>query len=157
MSVYVDTSALTKRYLSEATSEAFDRFVQACESALQITPLTVTEFHSTLMRRLRMGDLDDAYVERARSSFSADLQSQLWTWAPFPAVAFGDASRLIQDLELPLATLDALHLACARLFDCKGFATADLRLGRAAERCGLTLHDFSPPPATPRLKSNKTP
>lgn len=145
MSVYVDTSALTKRYLSEATSEPFDRFVQACEVPLQITPLTVTEFHSTLMLRLRMGDLDADYVERARSSFSIDLQSQLWAWAPFPAAAFGDASQLIQSLGAPLATLDALHLASARLFGCQGFATADLRLGRAAERCGLTLHDFSPP------------
>lgn len=148
MSIYIDTSALTKRYVSEATSARFDAFVDASDAALHITPLTVTEFHSMLMRRLRMGDLDEPYLERARQQFSADLQSQLWTWSPFPAAAFGAASGLIQDLGLPLSTLDALHLACARLFDCIGFATADLRLARAASLCGLTVHDFAPPGAT---------
>jgi predicted nucleic acid-binding protein len=144
MSIYIDTSALTKRYVSEATSARFDAFVDDSEAVLHVTPLTVTEFHSMLMRRLRMGDLDEPYLEQARQQFSADLQSQLWIWSPLPAAAFGLASTLIQDLGVPLSTLDALHLATARLFECTGFATADLRLARAASQCGLAVHDFAP-------------
>lgn len=149
MTVYVDTSALVKRYVHEFTSEPFDAFVSACAEPLHITPLTITEFHSMLMRRLRMGDLDAAYFEQSRRTFAADMQSQLWTWSPFPASAFGDASRLIQELDVPLATLDALHLAAARSFGCNAFATADLRLARAATLCGMAIHDFAPPGATP--------
>jgi uncharacterized protein len=143
MAIYVDTSALAKRYIGEIDSERFDAFVRAQTEALCVSPLTVTEFHSVLMRRLRMGEFDAPYVEGARKAFSADLAAQLWTWAAFPTAAFGDASQLIQDHRLGLATLDALHLASALLLECTALATADKRLARAATQRGLALHEFA--------------
>jgi uncharacterized protein len=143
MAIYVDTSALAKRYIDEVDAARFDEFIAAESDALFVSPLTVTEFNSALMRRLRMQELDEAYVESARQAFAADITAQLWTWTPFPPAAFGEASLLIQDRELGLATLDALHLASARLLDCTSFATADRRLARAAASRGLTLHQFA--------------
>lgn len=143
MPVYVDTSALAKRYVEEIDSARFERFVDDPDQDLRISPLTVTEFHSVLMRRRRMGEFDDTFVENARRAFAADLQRDLWRWQPFPTSAFADASLLIQDRELGLATLDALHLACTRLLGCDALATADRRLARAAERHGLHIHRFA--------------
>ncbi len=143
MPIYVDTSALAKRYISEIESSQFDDFVTAEQGALHICPLTVTEFHSVLMRRQRMGEVDAAFVDGARNAFAADMAGELWQWNPFPTAAFGDASLIIQDTELGLATLDALHLACARLLDCNALATADRRLARAAVRRGLQVHQFA--------------
>lgn len=141
--IYVDTSALAKRYIDEIDSARFDEFVATGPGALVVSPLTVTEFHSVLMRRLRMGEFDPAYVEGARQAFSADLAANLWTWTAFPTAAFGDASLLIQDAARGLATLDALHLASALLLECRAFATADRRLARAAAERGLQLHQFA--------------
>jgi uncharacterized protein len=143
MPIYVDTSALAKRYIDEVDSERFDLFVADHPDALHIGPLAVTELHSVLMRRRRMGEFDADYVERARNAFAADMAAGLWQWNPFPTAAFGDASLLIQDADLGLATLDALHLACARLLRCDALATADVRLARAASQRGLDVHRFA--------------
>ena len=48
----------------------------------------------------------------------------------------------MRGLELPLATLDALHLASALDFGCDRFATGDKQLSRAAAKSGLTVHEF---------------
>jgi predicted nucleic acid-binding protein len=143
MAIYVDTSALAKRYIDEVDSGRFDAFLSEPPDVMTISPLVVTEFHSILMRRRRMGEFEAAYVEQARAAFSADLAANLWTWMTFPTAAFGEASLLIQDDALGLATLDALHLATARLLNCSGFATADRRLARAAAQRGLELHQFA--------------
>lgn len=141
--IYVDTSALAKRYIGEIDAERFEDFVGEHVGALQISPLVVTEFHSSLMRRRRMGEVDEQFVGRARDAFAADIAASLWSWNPFPVAAFGDASLLIQDPTLSLATLDALHLACARLLDCDQIATADRRLAQAARQRGLHTHQFA--------------
>lgn len=143
MPIYVDTSALAKRYIDEVDTSRFESFVAGQADSLVIVPLAVTELHSVLMRRRRMGEFDDAYVEAARSAFSADMAANLWTWTAFPTAAFGEASLLLQDPELGLTTLDALHLASAILLDCDALATADRRLARAAAGRGLHLHQFA--------------
>jgi len=62
---------------------------------------------------------------------------------PFPVDAFAAATRLIEELDVALATLDALHVASAAALGCSSFATADRQQARAAHRCGLQIHDFS--------------
>lgn len=143
MSTYVDTSALVKRYVNEPKSQAFDDFVAASDDEFVLVPLTLVELQSVLMRRLRQRDFDRAYLKRLRTLFDTDLRGALWVVQPFPSEAFAQATRLIEELDVAVATLDALHVASATALGCSAFATADRRQALAAQRCGLSIHDFS--------------
>ncbi len=146
MRVYVDTSALVKRYVQEANSAAFDTFVEDGQQELLISPLTVTEFHSVMRRRLRMGDLDANFLLRTHQLFARELQATVWRMQAMPESAFADAALWLDELTSPLATLDALHLACAHSYRCSHLATSDRQLARAAQSSGLSIHDFSSTP-----------
>lgn len=143
MSVYVDTSALVKRYIHESTSTAFDAFVAAADGDLFISPLTITEFESVLHRRLRQRDFNESFLQRAQTLFGQDIAAALWQVQAFEPAAFQDAVRLIRELGVPLATLDALHLGSALQYRCSHIATSDKQLARAAQCSGLAIHDFS--------------
>lgn len=143
MSIYIDTSALAKRYLLERGSEAFDAFLQDCDDDCVISALGSTEFESILQRLRRQRLIDAGYAEQARKDFLADLQTALWVVRPFAISSFPQAADLMRTLDVPLATLDALHLASALELGCRGFATSDRQLLQAAARRGLTVHDFS--------------
>lgn len=142
MAVYVDTSAFAKRYLSERGSEEFDEFLRSCDDECWISPLGATEFESILQRLKRRGVIDAGYVRQARGDFHGDLAASLWSMRPFEPSSFHQAAALLRTLDVPLATLDALHLATAIDFGCDGFATGDRQLARAAAKRGLRVHDF---------------
>jgi predicted nucleic acid-binding protein len=144
MSVYVDTSALAKRYLAEQGSDAFDEFLLGQTDDFVITPLVATELDSLLQRLLRQRLVDLEYTEQVRRHFSADLRSALWSMRPFESVGFTLAGELIRQLAAPLATLDALHLASAIACDCSAMATGDRQLAKAAAERGLAVHPFFP-------------
>ncbi len=143
MSIYIDTSALVKRYVRERSSSELEQFVAASTEQLEITALTVTEFQAVLARRLHLKDFDLAFVARTQEFFSADLQHAVWSVQPFPLQAFAGAQTLLQAPHAALATLDALHLASALALSCTAFATADKQLARAAAECGLAVHSFA--------------
>ena len=143
MHVYVDTSALVKRYIHEPTSTAFDAFVAAADGDLFISPLTIAEFESVLHRRLRQREFDESFLQRAQILFGQDIAAALWQVRAFEPAAFQDAVRLIRELGVPLATLDALHLGSALHYGCSHIATSDKQLARAAQCSGLAIHDFS--------------
>ncbi len=142
MPIYIDTSALAKRYVAERGSDAFDAFLAEQADDCVICPLGATEFESVLQGLQRQGLMTAAFAQQARRDFAADLTSALWAMRPFEAAAFALASQLLRGLKAPLATLDALHLACAIEFDCTGFATGNRQLARAAEERGLHIHPF---------------
>ena len=144
MRIYVDTSALLKRFVAEAQSDRFDQFVmQSSESdELTLSPLCLTEAVSALKRRERMGELDANYVLSAWGQLQQEVSAGLWMMTPFPALAFAKACEAMLALTTPLAALDALHLATAQLCNCQAMASADARLCEAAHQAGLQVHRF---------------
>ncbi len=143
MTVYVDTSALVKRYVEEGGSQTFDDFLVRSNEDFVITPLGIAEMESVLQRRLRQGDFDLSYLDRTRALFGEDLANALWQVRPFDPRAFQESVVLMRELDAPLATLDALHLASALIHGCEQLATSDKQLARAAQLRGLVIHDFS--------------
>ena len=143
MSIYIDTSALIKRYLPEGASDRFEEFLMSVDDEFLISPLGLTEFESTLQRRLRLRDFDHGFLARTRDLFGRDVEGALWSIQPFAPAVIPHATRLIRELRTPLATLDALHQASAQSFGCGSLATADRQLARAAEQCGLVVHEFA--------------
>lgn len=131
MTLYVDTSALLKRYVDEADSERFVEML-ATDIVWLTCRLTWIETWRNLGRRL-----DRASARAAREAFSAD-------WSHFTIVEIDDA--LCQDAGQVADTtgarsLDALHLAALRRAGPTGVTllTADLRQAQAARTLGLDV------------------
>lgn len=139
---YVDTSALVKRYVEEPGSAAFDDFCAAADMDLVISPLVATEFTGTLQKRVRTGEVTPRYASQARRRFHDEVVSGGWRLIEFESATFIRASELMIGLGVPLATLDALHLACALLNQAGSMATADRQLAAASRKAKLTAVTF---------------
>ena len=109
---------------------------------MSISPLGSTEFAGVLQRRLRTRQLTLRQAAAIRQRFAADVLAGGWSLIEFGADAFAKASELITHLGAPLATLDALHLACALQHGTRELATGDRQLATAARKAGLRVHLF---------------
>lgn len=142
MNAYIDTSALAKCYVREARS--FDVLAWAEAAApVAISGLTLVELRCLLARRRRAGQIDRSTERRALAEFELDLASRNWVLYPeWPGLY--EAARQLIDLvpEVALRTLDALHLACARHYGCRLYATADRNQSEAAQALGIHVLTF---------------
>lgn len=131
MSLYVHTSALLKRYISEDESDA-------CERILLGDPSWITARHTwvevvrNLARLLAGSDRT-----RMKKTFAAD-------WLRFHVIELDDttcrrAGEMAETLQV--RTLDALHLAAAERAGGSAlpFVTYDLRQAQAARSLGWTV------------------
>jgi uncharacterized protein len=142
MSVYLDTSALLKRYLPERNSDAFEAYFRDLDSA-QISRLTLVELRSALARKRREGRFDTVKEAELLNEIRTDIQDGLLTVSPASDIHFVAAFHLMGQLAaLPLRSLDALHLATAQTLGTDTLATADDVMRRAAETMGLTTVYF---------------
>lgn len=131
MTLYVDTSALLKRYVDECDSDRYTELL-ASDIVWLTCRLTWIETWRNLGRRL-----EAAAAREAREAFGTD-------WAHFTIVEIDDA--LCRDAghvadETGARSLDALHLAALRRAGSSGITllTADLRQAQAARTLGLSV------------------
>lgn len=128
MSLYVDTSALLKRYIAEDDSDG-------CERILIADPEWVTGRHTwvEVVRNLAKL-LRGAERSRMKSAFRADWERM--HVVEIDARTCERAGDLAETL--CVRSLDALHLACAERAGAGslGFATYDLRQAQAARSLG---------------------
>ena len=130
--IYLDTSALIKRFVSEKGS-AFVRGLVNAESPIATAKIAYAEVYAGLMRRRREGDLAANTYDLACRQFESD-------WRAYVRVDLRDevllfAGDLIQ--RHPLTGFDAIHLASAvSLMSALGenitLCAADERLLKAA-------------------------
>lgn len=131
--MYLDTSALAKRYLNEDGSEALDRFLME-EGRAWVSTLTAVEMRCLLARRVRSGEIDTAAEARVLAAFEEDLLAGVFTLHSLTDGEFWDAFRLVGEYHgYALRSLDALHLACAVSVGASGLATADRTMARVAD------------------------
>jgi predicted nucleic acid-binding protein len=139
---YIDTSALLKWYLPERGSEAFGAWI-ATQDEARISVLTRVEVRATLARKQRNREISSADARRAADAFLADLDDGLFVVHTLDEPHWSEAEALLQAVEdVALRTLDALHLACARIEQARIFATADLKLAAAARLLGMQTPTF---------------
>ncbi len=137
MILYLDTSALVKRYFREPHS---DELLSRWRSATQIVTSFVAyaETMASMYLKKREADLSETFIQKIASSFQRD-------WESFIRIEVnqelnGHIDRVIQIH--PLRGFDAIHLASAlaiqeRISEGFLFACFDERLTRAARREGL--------------------
>ena len=131
MSLYVDSSALLKRYVDEPDSGAANALL-ASDSSLLTGRHTIAEVRRNLARLL-----DERDATAAKAAFLEDI------------AAFGivELDRVTCEAAADIAeftgarTLDALHLAAARRIGGAAvpFVTFDLRQAQAARILGLAV------------------
>lgn len=141
---YVDTSALMKRYVTEDRTADMEAFALGSEYRLMISSLTITEFRSVLKRRLCMGTVNAPFVAKATEQLAIELASNALGFQAIDAGIFNVAGELIERLNAPLGTLDALHLACAKTARCALMVSADRQLLKAAKEADMSILDMSP-------------
>lgn len=140
--VYIDTSALAKWYLPERRSEDFVTWMQA-QADTWISTLTMAEMVSLLNRRQRDLELSEEEVARVLGAVDADVGAGFLLVHPIEdRIVRGARFLLTEMVELPLQTLDAIHLAAIRDLDVSGVATADRVLAMAAVAMGLDVTRF---------------
>lgn len=124
--IYLDTSAILKRFVVEPESEALQVWLAARpEEHLMSSGLLRVELHRTLAR---------LYVEHSVHELADQLLGELYLH-PVDAVLQRAAT-----LDGDLRSLDALHLATALTADPPPtLVTYDQRLADAATRAGLNV------------------
>ncbi len=144
-SLFCDTSALVKWYVAEAQSDAVDTLLQRY-TYVTISRLASLELHSALLRRQRLRQLTPDWVSEIFGLFQEHQRQGHIRVLPLTDQQCLLAEQLLGQLSnIPLRSLDALHLACARESGLAEFATADRTQAGAARSLGFIVFDFSMP------------
>ena len=140
--VYVDTSALAKWYVNEAGSEEVEEYLrQNCP--VHISLLTVVEMKSLMARRSWQDHMDAETQAKVVSTFDSDVALGHLVLLPHTAESFLLAEFLLgAHPEVPLRTLDALHLGVMRSAGVATLATADRIMAQAAAALGMECRTF---------------
>ena len=131
MTLYVDSSALLKRYIDEADSDAAALILQS-DLVVVTSWITVVEIRRNLARLLTGPSLHAA--QRA-----AERDFDVMALMTCDAATFTAAAAIGETLGA--RSLDAIHLASAQRLqiDSLGFVTFDLRQGQVARSLGLRV------------------
>ncbi|MGH9305216.1 MAG: type II toxin-antitoxin system VapC family toxin [Acidimicrobiales bacterium] len=146
MIVFADTSALGSLYLGdEADSSWIMDTILHGEDPVVVCELADVELASLLVRAERDGRIDSAGVSERLSAYARHTADD----GPIGVVhvateTFAEARALV--LQSSLRTLDAIHLAAARLVssssaDTVALLTRDARQAGAATDLGLVLYE----------------
>ena len=131
MSLYVDSSALLKRYVDEPDSNLANEILGSDQTLLTARH-TIVEVRRNLARLLDQRD-----AAAARSAFLKDMKAfGIVELDAFTCESAASISELTG-----ARTLDALHLAAAQRLGGSsiGFVTFDLRQAQAARTLGMTV------------------
>jgi hypothetical protein len=138
-SIYLDSSALAKLYVSEAESEVLDAFLRG-RRRLVISELAITEVLSAVARRKREGELRATHANEIRDAILDDADSGVFQRLHLDPEVHRVAERFLLGTEsLPLRTLDALHIALALSGAASHILTFDRRMREAAAQAGLNV------------------
>jgi len=136
--VFLDTSALAKRYVAEQGS---DQVLAVCQRAdsLVISVICLPELISTLCRLVREEKLASAAYRTLKGGMMADLAD-----VDICEITQEVLASVVSLLELhPLRAMDGLHVACALACAPDAFVSADHRQLSAARKAGLSVIDVS--------------
>lgn len=141
---YWDTSCLVKLYVSEADSSSFE--AHALNSPILVTSeISRFELWTTLRRKESEGQLGSGAAGALFRLFESDVSNGDIHVIPMNAALRAEFEAVVDrchgaSLPLLLRTLDAIHLASARVVGEAEIVTTDKRLREAALAEGFALH-----------------
>lgn len=138
MKVFLDTSALAKRYVAEQGSDKVMALFLKADSLI-VSVICLMELISTLSRLVREKKLSRTDYRKLKDEVMADL-ADVDVCQMTPEVQIS----VISLLELyPLRAMDSIHVACALNVKPDVFVSADHRQLIAARKAGLKTVDVS--------------
>jgi predicted nucleic acid-binding protein len=135
--VYLDASALVKLFVPEPESDALNRALVGATN-VNLSDLALTEMASAIGRRLREGVLTPA-ASRELYCDAETLAAACERAELTPPVHRRAERLLLTSTNVPLRTLDALHIALAVHAEAATFVTYDSRLRDGAAIHGLLV------------------
>lgn len=137
MNVFLDSSALAKRYVQEPGSDRVEEILSAA-SSLGVSVLCLSEIVSALSRRRRERKLSQQQYLKAKQALLEDLED-----ASVVNITEQVLARAVALLERwPLRSSDALHVASAAEWSTDLFVSADAKQCAAARGCGLQVEEL---------------
>ena len=136
--IYLDTSAIVPYYVPEKLSDVVEQLLQKQEDKPIISQLVEVELFSALSRRVRMGEVSQNDARRITELFENHLNESLYRLVLLKNQHYRLARDWIFRFDLPLRTLDALHLA---VYSINNFSlvTADDKLAQSATILGIDI------------------
>lgn len=137
MNVFLDSSALAKRYVQEPGSDRLEEILFSA-SSLGVSILGITEVISALCRCRREGKLSQRqYLEAKHALFEEVADSSVVN------VTEQVVARAVELLERwPLRSSDSLQVASAAEWSADLFVSADERQCKAARAYGLQVEEL---------------
>jgi uncharacterized protein len=132
LNVFLDSSALAKRYLQEPGSNHLEEILPSATS-LGVSVICLAEVVSAFCRLRREGKLSPAQYLNAKRAFLADIEDCSVTDVTDQVMAC--AIELLE--RWPLRSSDALQVASAAEWAAELFVSADTRQCTAARGYGL--------------------
>ncbi len=137
--MYIDTSAFVKLYVSEPDSEACESVVAG--QTLVSSRLLSCEFRSALLNKESRAVISRETRDETWLRFQQDLAREMVVLVPLDDRIVAEAQEIMDSLfpDVPLRTLDALHLSTYVGIESGPFFSNDQRILRAARMLGLNL------------------
>ena len=135
--MYLDTSVLVKRYVAEPDSEQVDEVVVGF--TLVTSELALGEVWSALLAKERNKLISVAAREQAWKAFLGDIDGGVLRLIPLDGVMIREANEMMMRVhpQVPLRTLDAIHLATYDSVTTGPLFTKDKRMNAAAKLLGF--------------------
>lgn len=141
---YWDTSCLVKLYAPEADSAVFK--ARVVNGATVVTcEIARMELWATLCRKEAEGDLGAGGARKALEAYDSDVASGQIAVEAMDAAVAAEYETIIENFHgqtpaLPLRTLDAIHLASAKVSGESEVIATDKRLREAALVLGFSVY-----------------
>lgn len=137
MRLFLDTSALAKRYISEGGS---DFVLMRCSEAEEIllSVICIPEIVSGLNRLKRERKLTRYRYRQLKEEFAADLAEATVLDLTEPVIQ--ESIRCLENNAI--RGMDAIHVASAAVFGSDLFLSADSRQCKAARQVGLRVDEI---------------
>ena len=137
MKVFLDSSALAKRYVQEPGSDRLEEILSSA-SSLGVCVICVSEVVSALCRRRRERKLSRQQYLKAKQALFEDIEDSSMVNVTDRVLA-----RAVELLERwPLRSSDSLHVASAAEWSAELFVSADERQCAAARAYGLQVEEL---------------
>jgi uncharacterized protein len=135
--MYLDTSVLVKRYVAEPDSEHVDEVVVGF--TLVSSELALGEVWSAMLAKERNKVLPKVARDAAWKAFLSDIDEGVLRLIPLDGVMIREANEIMLSVhpDVPLRTLDAIHLATYDSVVTGPIFTKDKRMLAAAKLLGF--------------------
>jgi predicted nucleic acid-binding protein len=143
VNIFIDTSALAKRYIQEPGSEELEDLFLSVAKKVFVSTLALPEFAAALGRKLRDKEILKQPAAIAWKELEKDWQA---LFIKIPLTKEIAESAVALATQHPLKGADAAHLATAMAAGASLFVASDQELMRASNKVGLEAYDPSKGP-----------